>query len=255
VLIALNWSDFDTFTCSVCVLRPARSTTRPSSTATSTRSRWWPDLRCSPTRWSAPLGHHLSPSRTSCASATASTASAPDPLAAQDLLAGDGRAHQGDGENEHSETRAPQDGASPPRCRAASSTSASPASDQPRRELCCHPRPAKGIVPLDKLGWRRAARAAQAHDRRRRHHPVTGRPAAADHDALLDPQPHQLRRHQRDDARGPGRVPDDLIRQTSFRMRRSSTRERIRAMMRQDPDVILVARSATRDREMASAPR
>src|SRR6266566_3598748 len=30
-----------------------------------------------------------------------------------------------------------------------------------------------------------------------------------DHDALLDPEPHQLRRHQRDDARGSGRIPDD----------------------------------------------
>jgi len=86
-------------------------------------------------------------------------------------------------------------------------TSARQLSDDARREPgAAHPRPAEGIVPLDKLGLEESQlellkrMIARPEGIILRHRPHRQR---QDHHALLDHESHQLRRHQHHDAGGP----------------------------------------------------
>ena len=139
---------------------------------------------------------------------------APDPLAAQDLLAGDGGAHQGAGENEHRrDARASGWAHFPLPDRQAGGFPRCLAGHQPRRERgAADSRPAKGHRAAGRAGTGvEPARLAEAPDFAARGHHPGDRPdrQRQDHHLVLDPQPHQLRRPQHHDHGGPGRVPDD----------------------------------------------
>jgi len=188
----------------------------------------------------------------------ASTACCARSLAAQDLLAGDGRAHQGDGENEH--CRDPCT-AGRPHLRTMSGrvvdfrvASLRPAT---ARTWCADPRPAERIVPLDKLGLEEGSSSSQAHDR-----PaggivlVTGPTGSGKtHTPSSIPQPIQLLTASRDDLEDPVEYPMTSS-QTSVSSGEARLRERLRAMNAAGSDVSWSAESRpTRRARWRSAPR
>ena len=243
--------------------RPARSTT--SSLAAERRrvhaSRWcgW-STRCSPTRSSA-----APPTSTSSRSTRflriryrIDGVLRPDPQPAQELLAGDRGAPQGDERHEHRrDARAAGRAHLAQRSTAGRSISASPRSPRSTaRTSCCASSTARSrIVPPRQTGPARTTQLTmlKLHDGAPRGHHPRDRPdrQRQDHDALLDAQPQSTTsRVNIMTLEDPVEYPMTLIRQTSVNeAAKLDFANGIRSMMRQDPDIILVGE--IRDEETA----